>query len=320
MRLVLLFLLVACDGEMHGSPDGGARDRDGGSRDRDGGGRDAGVGLDSALFDTGGDPPALDECASPPADWIFCDSFESGVTYDGDTREPALIDEPGPFGIAGNHAAQFRVPAGRGGRGIYKELETELETAYLRFYVKWEAGHDFTAPRHGPGGLHGGPTDCLGCSGSRPSEWFTSTLETVTDPPHTVQAYTYYPGMYMDCSDPSGSCWGDMFPCTAGPSYCTNPAHAARGDEPAMETDRWYCFEQMIDVGTTTSSESGANGVLDYWIDGVEIGPWDGLWFRSSDDTRVSAMWLYMFHHEDHSEEGILFDNIVVSRSRVGCP
>jgi hypothetical protein len=125
--------------------------------------------------------------------------------------------------------------------------------------------------------------------------------------------------MYMDCADPDGSCWGDMFPCTAGPSYCTNPAHAARGDEPAMEADRWYCIEQMIDAGSPTSSASGASGVLDYWIDDVEIGPWDELWFRSSADARISAMWLYLFHHEDHSEEGILFDNIVVSRSRIGC-
>jgi hypothetical protein len=25
--------------------------------------------------------------------------------------------------------------------------------------------------------------------------------------------YSYYRGMYQDCADPNGQCWGDNFPC-----------------------------------------------------------------------------------------------------------
>ena len=278
------------------------------------------TGADSTGADVTGDVvPPIDECSVAAPEWVFCDSFETGNTWDGSVAEPVLADDDGPFGLPGNHVAQFRVPEGRGGTSLFKDL-AQHDALYLRFYIMWEPGHDFTAARHGPGGLHGGTTDCLGCSGSRPSNWFTSTLETVTKAPHTLQAYTYYPGMYMDCADPNGSCWGDMFPCTAGPSYCTNPEHAPQVDAPGMVAGQWYCLEQMIDGGTPTPSANGASGRLDFWIDELEIGPWPGLWLRSSADVKVSALWLYLFHHEEHSLEGILLDNIVVSTAPIGCP
>ena len=268
---------------------------------------------------TSAEPPPLNECDVAEAEWIFCDSFEADGTWDGSTTNPVLVEVPGPFDTAGNHAAQLRVPPGSGGASLYKDLPVQ-DAAYLRFYVMWEPGHDFTAPRHGPGGLHGGNTDCVGCSGSTPTDWFTSTLETVTESPYTMQAYTYYPGMYMDCADPNGSCWGDMFPCTAGPSYCTNPAHAPQVEQAGMQAGQWYCIEQMIDAGTPSAGPEDASGVLDFWIDGVDIGPWSELWLRSSADVRISAVWLYLYHHAEHSPEGMLLDNVVVSTARVGCP
>ena len=42
---------------------------------------------------------------------------------------------------------------------------------------------------------------------------------------------------------------------------------------------------------------------------------------RSSDQTKVSALWLYLFHHETHSVEGLMIDNVVVSRTlAIGLP
>ncbi len=274
---------------------------------------------DTTSDPSGGPVPPIDECTVAAPEWIFCDSFEAGGTWDGSVTNPTLLEDDGPFGLAGNHAAQLRVPPGSGGSGLYKDLALH-DALYVRFYVMWEPGHDFTAPRHGPGGLHGGNTDCVGCSGSQPMDWFTSTLENVTAPPHTLQAYTYYPGMYMDCADPNGSCWGDMFPCTAGPSYCTNPDHAPDIDAPEMVAGQWYCLEQFIDGGTPSPSGDDASGVLNFWIDELEIGPWPELWLRASPDVQLSAVWLYLFHHAEHSEEGLLLDNIVVSTARIGCP
>jgi len=276
-------------------------------------GTHAGSAVDSG---TGGATPPLDECTLADPNWVFCDAFESGGIWDGSVPVPTLVSEPGPFSHTGNHAAQFR-----SGMRLWKDLSPELEVAYLRYYVKWEPGHDLSTPRHGPGGFWGGDTSCVGCgSGHRSTDDFHVILENITRSPYTIQAYTYSPGQYMDCGDPNGRCWGDQYPCTSGSSYCTNPEHAARGDEPGMETGRWYCMEQMIDVGTPTSTRDGADGVLNFWIDNQEIGPWTDMWWRTSSDVKINSIWLLLYHHAEHTEEGLLIDNVVASRERIGCP
>jgi hypothetical protein len=280
------------------------------------------AGADGEVDPSGDESTPADECAGSDPSWLFCDSFEAADEapfWDGSSTYPVRLADPGPLDLADNHVVRLRVPPGRGGASLYKELATQAERAYVRFYVRWEPGYDFDAPVHGPGGLHGGRTDCVGCSGSRPDDWFTSTLEHTHANPPTLQAYTYYPGMYMDCADPDGACWGDMFPCTAGPSYCTEPAHAPTVTQAGFVTGRWYCVEQMIDAGTPTSDPASADGVLDFWIDGLEIGPWTHMMLRQYDDVKVSALWLYLFHHDEHSAVGLELDDVVVSSERVGC-
>jgi hypothetical protein len=80
-----------------------------------------------------------------------------------------------------------------------------------------------------------------------------------------------------------------------------------------------YCVELLLDGGTPHSSEAGADGVIDLWVDGVEIGPWDDLWMRTTADLSISILWLNLFHHGDHSAAGVRYDNVVVSTARVGC-
>ena len=75
----------------------------------------------------------------------------------------------------------------------------------------------------------------------------------------------------------------------------------------------------MIDAGTPTSSAVGANGQLNFWIDGVEYGPWTDLWLRTTSALKLNIFWLNIFHHEAHSVEGIMQDNAVVSTQRIGC-
>ena len=207
-------------------------------------GVDASPGSDSGMPDDGGPaadaaPPTIDaavptepdECADAPAEWVFCSSFEEGSfdiwdDYDGNPPETnALIDDPGPFGLAGNHAARLRVPAGRGGADLIKVLPESHTRLYARWFMKWEPGYDFSSANHGSG-LHAGRRDLLARSGFRPNgdDWYAAWVEPITDGPR-LNIYTYYPGMYMDCADPSGSCWGDHFPCMAdeGRTYCTRP-------------------------------------------------------------------------------------------------
>lgn len=270
----------------------------------------------------------LDECQTLAPDWVFCSSFEEGNKdvwddYDGNPDETNLLmADPGPFGLAGNHVMRLRVPPGRGYADLVKVLPETADRMYARWYVKWEAGYDFTALNHGSG-LNAGNRNYLGQSDYQPDgdDFFGSWIEpNVSD--RRLFAYTYYRGMYMNCADPNGACWGDMFPCTVdeGEVFCEKPQHREGVLPPAMEADRWYCIELMLDGGTPTSTETGANGELNFWVDGQEIGPWTDLWLRTSSDVKVSLLFLNLFHHdENHSTEGLMLDHVVVSKSRIGC-
>jgi hypothetical protein len=88
---------------------------------------------------------------------------------------------------------------------------------------------------------------------------------------------------------------------------------------PLMQTGRWYCLEVMLDAGNPVTSDAQANGSANFWIDGTEYGPFNGLWFRTTANLKLSAISLGIFHHGAHSVEGAMYDNLVVSRERVGC-
>jgi hypothetical protein len=75
----------------------------------------------------------------------------------------------------------------------------------------------------------------------------------------------------------------------------------------------------LLDGGPAAGSEAEAGGVLDFWVDGVEIGPWQDLWLRTTSDLEIGILWLSLFHHGEHSAAGVLYDNVVVSTERIGC-
>ena len=87
-----------------------------------------------------------------------------------------------------------------------------------------------------------------------------------------------------------------------------------------MQAGRWYCIEVMLEAGAPASSQDGAQGVLDWWIDGQEMGPFRNLWLRTVPGLQVNTLWLSLYHHDgQHSAAGVLYDDVVVSTARVGC-
>lgn len=269
---------------------------------------------------------AQPECNDAPGAWVFCSGFEEGDfdLWDDWDGNPApfntLVADPGPFNLPGNHVARFYVPAGRGNADLTKVLPDGHDVLYARWYVKWEAGFDFTTAQHGSG-LHAGDRALLGRSDYRPNgtDWYTAWIEPGVGNSR-LNAYVYYPGMYMDCADPDGACWGDNFPCMLdeGQNYCTRAHHRETVTPPVMQAGRWYCLEMMLDGGTPTPGNAGASGVLNFWVDGLEIGPWDDLWLRSTDGLDIGILWLNLFFHGAHGTAGMLVDDVVVSTSRIG--
>lgn len=285
---------------------------------------------------TGGGTVAFDECSHPKAEWLFCSGFEEANwqsvwdDYDGNP-EPSnhLMADLGPSNSPSNHVMRLRVtPKQRGGADLVKVVSAH-DRLYARWYALYEPGFNFDAPNHGSG-LFAGARDDLGVSGNRPSgtDFFQATLDYSLGSElhaHSYRSYVYYPGMYQDCADPNGSCWGDSLPCEydTGAVYCTDAQDLPKAGfaPPTLEAGQWYCVEEMVDAGTPAASAAGADGGIDFWIDGAEQAP-DQLhhWMRASASVQPNILWLSLFHHDGtHSDVGVYYDNVVVSTARIGC-
>jgi hypothetical protein len=250
---------------------------------------------------------------------------EEDVNQNWDHQEASAQthSDPGPFNVAGNRVARIS--------GLSHGLSgTGHSRLYCRYYQKFEAGYDFTAACHNGGAWVGG-RDCYGCAGNRPpvgtDGWFWGVLESCG--PRSLHYYFYSAGMYMDCGHGGNpdACWGDHFPCKQG-EFCgpggSNTEHTAPPlpTPPQINEDQWYCVEMMADVGDPTPSLTGANAMLDFWIDGVQYGPFENLWFRSVPDPDVLLNKIgFMMYYHDGNPNGrtFLIDDVVVSKQPIGC-
>lgn len=227
------------------------------------------------------------ECANPPPGAVFCEDFEGSnpkhnfddVDGNPDT-ENQIVSDPGPASNDQNRAIRLRVPAGQpGGSNLVKVLLGKYDKLYARWYIKFEPAFNFAAPNHGSG-LAAGDRSFLDESGNRPSgrnfASFIVDYQPYTAKPHV---YSYYRGMNQNCASPEGSCWGDSLPCVydSGQIYCTKAQHRPAESLSALQAGRRYWFEQMLDMGTPTISESGANGRLLVWLDSQLLGDFRDL-------------------------------------------
>lgn len=261
-----------------------------------------------------------------PSGIVFQSGFEEGNKaiwddWDGNPdSENQIVSDPGPFNIVGNHVIRLAVPSGeRGGSDLTKVLPSHYDSLYVSWYIKYEAGFNFNAPNHG-GGLFAGDRNYLGQSDYRPngSNFASSTIEYNTTL-HTTQIYAYYRGMYQDCANPNGACWGDHFPCTSddGKTYCTKAEDRDPPIPPVLEANKWYHVEMKLKMGTPSTDSSVRNGEISLWIDGQNYGDWKDLWMRTTSNLKISILWLSLFHHDgSHSDAGVLMDNVIVSTKR----
>jgi hypothetical protein len=270
------------------------------------------------------------ECANPPSGTIFCEDFEGTNPklhfndYDGNPdTENLIVTDNGPSVNTSNKVVRLRVPAGQSGvSDLLKVLPASYDKLYARWYVKYEPGFSFSAMNHGSG-LAAGDRNLLGQSGIRPSgsDWagFFIQYQEKTAKPY---AYSYYRGMYQDCSDPNGGCYGDSLPCVydSGASYCTKPQDRPIMTLPNLVAGQWYCIEEFVDMGTPTTTSQSASGRLTLWLDSNQLADNQNLWLRTTSNLKLQNLWLSLFHHDGtHSTVGELIDNVVVSTQRIGC-
>jgi len=280
--------------------------------------------LDFADLDKGSDGGSGDAgtsrgCADAPDAWVFCNDFENGLgTWDDSDGNPpstnAIVTEDG-----GNHAMLLRAGDAGFGGDVVKVLPA-LDAMYARWRFQWQDGFDFAIATTA-GTVNSGGRNHLGDVGHRPTggDFFSAQLGAVFEP--TQQLQLYDPGLYQDCPPAPGTCNADALPCTAdeGATYCTVAVQRATMPLPTVVTGRWYCLELEVSAGAPTASGVGASGAVDYWVDGVEQGPWSGIWFRSSADLAPNVLWLRMLYDSGPRLPGVLVDDVVVSTARIGC-
>lgn len=270
------------------------------------------------------------ECSDPPEGTIFCEDFESTNPklnfddYDGNLdTENRIVSDNGPANSASNKVIRLRAPAGqRGGSDLIKVLPTAHDKLYARWYFQYELGFNFNAPNHG-GGLTAGSRNFIGTSNIKPSGndfvYFTIQYMNLSAVPFS---YSYYPGMYQDCSDPNGQCWGDSLPCVydAGETYCRKNQHRPSTDMPTLKAGQWYCVEEMLDMGTPNTTGINPNGRFTLWLNDQLLGDYNDLWLRTTSELKIQNLWLSLFHHDEtHSTVGEMIDNVIVSTQRIGC-
>lgn len=249
------------------------------------------------------------------SDLVFSEDFEQFDEDDWSTikgpRTVAIVDG-GRDGTG--KCAQITATLGQDTGGyLYKMLPDGLDTAYLRFYVKFEAEHGYThhfvrliaydPPTRWPQGKAGLQPDGR--------TWFSTNIEPWGNwgrypPPGVWRFYTYYPDMK---SSGDGKFWGNGF----------NP------DPPvSVERDKWICVEIMLQANTPGQSD----GAQALWIDGKEVGRWTGLRWRDTDRLKINAISIESYITEQAARHNnvadprptnrVWFDDVVVSRSYVG--
>ncbi len=196
---------------------------------------------------------------------------------------------------------------------LYKMLPEGLDTAHLRFYVKFEPEHGYThhfvrviaynPPTRWPQGK----------AGLRPDgrTWFSTNIEPWGHrgrypPPGVWGFYTYYPDMK---ASGDGKYWGNGF----------------HPDPPVpVERDRWICVEVMV----KTNTPGQTNGEQALWIDGRKVGHWKNIRWRDTEELKINAIAIESYITEQASRQNqvihprqvnrVWFDDVVVSRSYIG--
>lgn len=267
-------------------------------------------------------------CQDPSDDVVFCTDFEEGnlETWNDFDQNPDdmndVVPDAGPFGIDGNHVVRMRVAPTKSGTDLVKQLPGFYDALYARWWVKLEPGYDLDVSAALWPGLHAGGHDLLGTSESLPSGDDRFTVLTSHDiASHGMIVKLDYRGMYQDCVNPNGGCYRDELPCTRddGESFCVAPQHREVVPLTPIEKSRWYCVELFVDAGTPVASAGEADGRVSLWLDDALLFEYADLWFRTSDALAMDVLWMSEYTSGGHGDEGVLYDDVIVSRNRIGC-
>jgi hypothetical protein len=247
-------------------------------------------------------------------------------------------DVPFPDATAGRHSLKITAHPGKDDGGhLYTRLSRGVETAFVRFYVKFPEPAGYVHHFVHVGGYLPETRWPQGGAGERPrgDDRFTVGIEPFGQegrmpPPGLWNLYTYWHEMKRSAD---GRYWGNALTPAA-----PQPAPAGR----------WQCVELMIRLNTPGRRD----GELALWLDGHLVthirqgtsrGPWSGLGFqvrdvggepfegfdfRTTADLKVNFLWLLHYVTETSQRRNriedparsvsVLFDHVVVATRYIG--
>jgi len=288
---------------------------------------------------------AAQECAAPHAEWVFCDDFESSLDQNG---QLGLWDDQGlgpqnlvlTSSAAAVHrgARSLEITAHKGidtGGGPTKWFLPGYDDLYVRFWTRFAPSYNYLHHMVFIGASEASNKwSAFGTAGCRPngSNFFVTQVEPFAGtypPPGAWGFYTY--SNDMQC-DPGSTCANYANPqqicddCATKGSPCQNGLECCWGTNnitsPPVITPlgSWTCLEARVQANTNAES----NGVQTLWIDGVEVGQWSGIRFRTDDALKINSLGLWHYVTDDvyasgQTEESVWFDDVVVSTAPIGC-
>lgn len=276
--------------------------------------RDSGIGSDPAV--------------------IFSESFESNLAtwsarFNGGGPAGISTSTDKPIASGGVQSARL-IPSGGSGT-LYRQLPTDYNTLYFRYYVKY-----LGAVSHHAGGFMGGyfpassfPQGDAGLKGMRPNgdKFFIAAFEQ-QGTPDGIQPQTHL-DTYNQWIDMQGaSCCGGLY---FGRNMLVT-------EHVPLNLNTWQCVEMRVKMNTPPT---GHDGELQHWINdtsiqnfvpGSPIGAYNaaGGWITGAGSGFPGLQWRDVLIYgvnwiklQNYSDVGtpydVLFDDLVVATSRIGC-
>jgi len=213
--------------------------------------------------------------------------------------------------FAGNKSLQFNLPISTAEQSAFVGSSlNNLETEYLRVYMKWDLGYSVNTSNHNGISMRGGVNPK---TGQAPTGYDFFTLYVQNNnlrgepPPGWLHAYTYTPEYQQQ--------WGDHwypdgyhFPVATHPNFVKMPNFNP-------ERGKWYCYEMMTRLNTVGKKD----GEVKVWVDGKVAADFTDLLIRKVDTLRINET--YVGLHAIHNTERVnhkWYDNIVVAKKYIG--
>ncbi len=290
-------------------------------------------------------------CASPDANWVFCEDFEQGGgDFDTWLAGSDFIGGPGTddrgrvdlvtdHHQSGSYSAFMPASPDSGYQGASLDWYAcdgaqasncalqSFDQLYFRAWIRFADDHAYV---HHFMNISGSQPDDYwyhGTAGCMPNGSLAmgTTVDHRTDT-HESFFYTYYPGMncdtncgnYADVAAICAECANKGLPTCDQQQQCCWGNHYEAATPHYFPVGQWFCFEMMMKANTVGQTD----GEMAYWVDGALVHEETSMMWRTSPTLALNRVRVQHYitsgDAESHSNQ-VWFDDVVVSTQPVGC-